>query len=188
MEIIVIAALAFGFCFAVDKLYTRLFRNRAQHRSGKSVRHNKRYATIGLVLAVIGIAGLMTGIGGNTAMVVGGCIVLLLGVGLIVYYLSSGIYYDEAGFLVESFGKRSVCYGYEQILHQQLYTLQGGGIIVELHMENGEAVQVVSNMPEYDRFLTFAFRQWCSRKGVEPESCSFHDPETGRWFPAKEEI
>lgn len=188
MEVIVIAALAFGLCFAVDKLYTKLFRSRAQHRSGQSVRHSKRYGSIGLVLAVIGLAALMTGIGNNTALVVGSLIVLALGVGLIIYYLSSGIYYDDAGFLVESFGKRSAFYSYGQILHQQLYTLQGGGIIVELHMENGEAVQVVSNMPEYDRFLAFAFRQWCKCKGMDPENCSFHDPETGRWFPAKEEI
>ena len=188
MEVIVIAALAFGFCFVVDKLYTKLFRSRAQHRSGQSVRHNKRYASIGLVLAVIGLAALITGIGNNTALVVGSMIVLLLGVGLIVYYLSSGIYYNEDGFLVESFGKRSAFYSYGQILHQQLYALQGGGIIVELHMENGEAVQVVSNMPEYDRFLHYAFRQWCSLKGVDPENCSFHEPENSRWFPAKEEI
>lgn len=187
MWILFVAAATFLLCFLIDKGYTRLFRNRAQHRSGLSVRQNKRYGSIGFVLAVIGVAALMTVDLSNIALLVGSGLIILLGVGLIVYYMSSGIYYDDDSFIVESLGKRRLVYRYGQIVHQQLYVLQGGGTIVELHMENGKAVQVVSNMPGYDQFLQYAFRRWCHQKGIAPEKCDFYDPENSVWFPSKEE-
>ena len=41
--ILLIAAAVFGLCFAVDKAFAKLFRSKAQHRSGMAVRANKRY-------------------------------------------------------------------------------------------------------------------------------------------------
>ena len=41
--ILLIAAAVFGLCFAVDKAFSKLFRSKAQHRSGMAVRANKRY-------------------------------------------------------------------------------------------------------------------------------------------------
>ena len=41
--ILLIAAAVFGLCFAVDKAFAKLFRSKAQHRSGRAVRANKRY-------------------------------------------------------------------------------------------------------------------------------------------------
>lgn len=188
MDVILVAAAMFGLCFLLDKAYTKLFRSKAQHKSGLSVRQNKRYGSIGLVLFVIGVAAFLSGLGEpNTALIVGSILVAVLGIGLIVYYMRSGIYYDDEGFLVESIGRKTAAYRYDQIIHQQLYVLQGGGIIVELHMQGGEAVQVVSNMTDYDRFLNHAFRHWCRQKGIDPEECEFHDPENSLWFPAKEE-
>lgn len=185
----IFAAIVLGLCWLVDRGYTKLFRNQAQHKSGLSVRQNKRYGSIGLVLAVIGIAGLVAGIEqGSSTLAVGSGVIILFGVGLIVYFMSSGIYYDDDGFIVESFGRKRALYRYDQILHQQLYMLQGGGIIVELHMQNGQAVQVVSTMPDYDKFLHHAFANWCRQKGINPEKCDFHDPVNSLWFPSKEEI
>ena len=187
MDILLLAAAVFGLCFLLDKAFTKVFRSRAQHRSGLSVRQSKRYGSIGFALAAIGLAALITN-SGNTAVLVGAIILMVLGAGLVIFYLSTGIYYDEDSFLVESFGKKRLTYRYGDILHQQLYALQGGGTIVELHMADGSAVQVVSTMPDYDKFLNHAFTRWCAQKGLDPESCPFHDPANSCWFPAKEEI
>lgn len=186
MEVIAVILVAFGLCFLADKGFTRLFRNRAEHRSGLSLKLNKRFATVGVILLVVGIAGLMASIEGGKAVLVGSLILLALAVGLIVYYLSFGIYYDEDSFLRSSFGKKSRSYRYEQIRHQQLYVLQGGGIIVELHMEDGSAVQITSTMPGYDAFLDYAFACWCDQRGMDPENCPFHDPKQSLWFPNTE--
>ena len=184
--VFVIAGFVFGLCWLVDKGYTKLFRSKAQHRSGLSVRQNKRYGSMGFVLMAIGIAALVAA-EGNKAVIVGGVILMVLSACLIVFYLSSGIYYDEDCFLVESFGKRRVTYRYQDIVHQQLYTVQGGSLIIELHMVDRTAVQVVSNMPDYEKFLNHAFDRWCYQKGIDPKSCLFHDTQNGIWFPEKEE-
>ena len=186
MDVILLIAAVFGLCFLVDKGFTRLFRNKRQHRSGLSVRQNKRYGSMGLVLMAIGVAALVAS-AGNMAVLVGGIILVVLGMGLVVFYLSFGIYYDEDSFLVESFGKKRKEYRYHDIVHQQLYLLQGGGTIVELHMADGSAVQLVSIMPDYDKFLNFAFARWCAAKGLDPENCPFHDTANSCWFPEKEE-
>ena len=185
MGILLVAAVVIGLCFLVDKGFTHLFRSKAQHRSGLSVRQNKRYGSMGLVLVVLGIAALVAS-AGNRVMIVGGIILMVLGVCLIVYYLSFGIYYDDESFLVESFGKKGVTYRYRDIVHQQLYVVQGGSMIIELHMADGSAVQVVSTMPDYDQFLNHAFTRWCLEKGIDPESCAFHDVSVGCWFPKGE--
>ena len=54
--IIVAAALTFGVCYLVDKGYTQKFRSAPQHLSGLSVRLNRRYGVIGLMLMVLGVA------------------------------------------------------------------------------------------------------------------------------------
>ena len=110
----------------------------------------------------------------------------VVGIGLIVYYVSFGIYYDEDSFLVSGFGKKDVQYGYGDIRHQLLYTMQGGGTIVELHMVNGDAVQIMSTMPEYEKFLNYAFAHWCKAKGLDPDNCDFHDTQNSIWFPNSE--
>ena len=57
--ILLVAAAVFGLCFAVDKLFTKLFRSRAQHRSGMAVRASKRYGAFGVILMVLGVAALL---------------------------------------------------------------------------------------------------------------------------------
>lgn len=187
MEVILVAAAAFLLCFVADKAFTKLFRNRAEHRSGMALRLNKRFATFGVILSVISIAGLMASLENGVAMLVGSLIILLVGVGLIVHYMSFGIYYDHDGFLLSTFGKKSVTYRYNQIRHQKLYLLQGGGTIVELHMTDGRAVQILSSMPDYGKFLDHAFDRWCYQRGLDPENCAFHDPDQSLWFPNEEE-
>ena len=59
--ILLVAAVVFGLCFAVDKLFSKLFRSRAQHRSGLAVRASKRYGAFGVILMVLGVAALIFG-------------------------------------------------------------------------------------------------------------------------------
>ena len=184
--VLVIAALTFGICYLFDKGYTNTFRNKIQHHSGLAVRLNKRYAIFGLILTVLGILAVCSGIGGDTVLLVGGIAVLLIGLGLITYYLTFGIFYDADTFLYTSFGKKSVEYRFGDILTQQLYVVQGGGIIIELHLKDGKSVSLQSAMEGTYPFLDHAFAAWCRQTGRDPESCDFHDPSQSLWFPAEE--
>ncbi len=184
---LILAALVFGVCFLVDKGFTKLFRGSRQHKSGMAVKHNKRTAVFGLVLAMLGIAGILSGNAGGRGLLVMSIAVLLMAVVLIVYYLSFGIYYDREAFLVSGFGKQSVSYDYGSIRQQKRYVIQGGSVLVELHMDDGNTVGVQSTMDGAYPFLDYAFARWCDEKGMDPDSCDFHNPGEHRWFPEEEE-
>ena len=185
--ILLIAALVFAICWGVDKLFTGLFRSKAQHRSGLAVRASKRYGIFGVMFSVLGILGIITGVGGEKVLLWAGVVVLLMGIGLAVHYLSYGIFYDGESFLVSSLGRKSRTYFYRDIRAQQLYIVTGGNVIVELHMENGETVSVNTQMDGVYPFLDTAFAGWCLQTGRDPQSCDFHDPSQSCWFPAVEE-
>jgi hypothetical protein len=59
--------------------------------------------------------------------------------------------------------------------------------MVELHMADGSAVSLTSNMDGVYPFLDTAFAAWCRQTGRDPESCTFHDPSNHWWFPHGEE-
>ena len=185
--IILIAAAVFGLCFAVDKTFTRLFRSKAQHRSGMAVRANKRYGLFGVILSVLGIMAVCVGIADGSVLLWGGIIVLLMGLGLAVYYLSFGVFYDGESFLLSRCGKKEVTYRFSEIQGQKLYLVQGGNIIIELHMTGGGTVSLQSSMDGVYPFLDTAFAAWCLQTGRDPQSCDFHDPSQSLWFPTVEE-
>lgn len=187
VAILIIAAAVFGACFLVDKGFQKLFRSQAQHHSGTAVRLNKKYAAFGLILFVVGLAAVFAGMGDGWVLIAGGIIVMLMGIGLVVYYMTYGIFYDANGFVYTTFGKKSVTYRHQQIRQQQVYVLQGGGIVVELHMSDGTAVPVQLHLQGAEDFLNKAFDGWCAQRGLRKEDCGFHDPGQSCWFPAKEE-
>ena len=180
--IIVVAALTFGVCYLLDKGFNKVFRGKVQHASGLSVRLNKRYATIGLVMAFLGVCAIFTGLKEGIALALGGGVVLLIGIGAIVYFLSFGIYYDEDSFLYTSFGKKSVTYRFGQIEGQMLYNVSGN-IMIELHMKDGKSVSLQSTMVGVYPFMDHAFQRWCRQTGRDPVACDFHDPDNSCWFP-----
>ena len=186
--VLFLAAAIFGICFAVDKAFTKAFRSKAQHRSGMAVRANKLYGLAGLVLSILGILGFLTGLGANILLLIGGLVVLALGIALIVYYLSFGIFYDGETMLVCTFGKKDREYFFREIQGQKLYLIQGGNIMVELHMSDGSAVSLQSSMDGIYTFLDTAFAAWCMQKGIDPQSCTFHDPSQSLWFPTVEDV
>ena len=185
---LLVAAAVFGVCYAVDRLFTKSFRSRAQHRSGLAVRASKRYGIFGVGLSVLGVMAICGGIPEDFALMVGGALVLLMGLGLAVYYLSFGIFYDGESLLYCRFGKKSVTYLYRQIVGQKLYQIQGGTVVIELHMEDGSALSLQSTMDGVYPFLDTAFAAWCLQTGRDPQSCDFHDPSRSLWFPTVEEI
>ena len=73
-----IAVLVFAACYGVDKGFSKLFRSRKEHQSGKAVKHNKRAALFGLVLAVLGVAGILAGIGTSLGLLLLSAVVLLM--------------------------------------------------------------------------------------------------------------
>ena len=187
LPIALIAAVIFGLCYLVDKTFSKLFRSKAQHRSGMAVRANKRYGVFGVVLTVLGIMAIFVGITDGPVLLWGGVVVLLMGIALAVYYLSFGIFYDGESLLLQRFGKKDVTHYYKDIVGQKLYLIQGGNIVVELHMKNGSAVSVQSSFEGVYPFLDTAFAGWCLQTGRNPQDCDFHDPSQSLWFPTVEE-
>lgn len=185
--ILLIAAAVFGLCFGVDKAFAKLFRSKAQHRSGMAVRANKRYGLFGVILSVLGVMAICVGISDGSVLLWGGIIVLLMGICLAVYYLSFGVFYDGETFLLSRFGKKEVTYRFDQIQGQKLYLVQGGNVIIELHMTDGNTVSLQSTMDGVYPFLDTAFAAWCMQTGRDPQSCDFHDPSRSLWFPTVEE-
>ena len=186
--IALVAAVVFGVCFLVDKAFAKLFRSKAQHRSGKAVRATKRYGAFGVILTALGIAAITIGVTDGPVLLWGGVIVMIAGICLAVYYLSFGIFYDAESFLMSSFGKKDVTHYYKDIVQQKLYLIQGGSVVIELHMADGSAVSVNTSMDGVYPFLDTAFAGWCLQTGRDPESCDFHDPSKSWWFPHEEEV
>ena len=182
IAVILIAAAVFGLCFLADKGFTRLFRSQAQHMSGKAVRLNKRYGSIGLVLVMIGVFGVLKGLSQNWLLLVGSAVVVLMGVALVVYYMSYGVFYDENSFIFMSFGKKNKTYYYNAIRAQQLYNNQGH-LLIELHMSDGDIIQLQSTMTGCYEFMDHAFAAWLRQTGKRQEDCPFYDPSNSCWFP-----
>ena len=179
LPMLIIAALIFGVCFLIDKGFTKVFRGQKQHASGLSVRLSKRYGAAGLIVFILGVAALFIG---GWLMIASGILLMLGGIALIVYYMTFGIYYDDDSFVLTTFGKRSKTYQYRQITAQQLYN-SAGNIVIELHMDDGRAVQLQAAMTGAYPFLDAAFAAWLRQTGRNIEDCSFHDPQNSCWFP-----
>ena len=188
IAIILAAAVIFGICYLIDKSFSKLFRSKAQHRSGKAVRANKRYGIFGVTLTVLGIMSICIGITDGPVLLAGGIFVLLMGIALAVHYLSFGIFYDGESMLVSAFGKKSREYYFRDIREQKLYLVQGGNIVVDLYMADGTSVSLQSSMDGVYPFLDTAFAGWCLQKNIDPQSCDFHDPSKSWWFPHEEEV
>lgn len=187
IAILIIAALVFLMCWGVDKLFTRLFRSKAQHRSGLAVRASKRYGVFGVIFSILGILGIMTGIGGEKVLLYAGIVVLLMGLALAVHYLSFGIFYDGESFLLCRFGRKSQEHRYEEIVSQRLYVVTGGSTVIELVLKDGSAISLQSTMEGVYPFMDTAFAGWCLETGHEIDQCDFYDPSKSWWFPHEEE-
>lgn len=187
ISVLIVAALTFGVCYLFDKGFAKLFRNREQHKSGLAVRLHKRYAVVGVLLMILGVAALFVGFDGSKTLLIGGVIVLLMGAGLIVYYLSFGVFYDADSFVLSTFGKKDAVYRFGDIKEQRLYAIQGGSLVVELHLADGQALSLQSTMEGMMPFLDHAFAAWCRQTGRDPENCPFHDPANAQWFPGGED-
>ncbi len=185
LAIILIAAAVFGVCYLVDRGFTKHFRSQKQHRSGLSVRLNKRYGSMGLLIGVLGIAAVFTGIRDGWVLIAGGGVLIVTGVCLVAYYMSFGVFYDETGFISASFGRPDSSYTYKDIVAQQLYNNQGH-ILIELHLSDGKALHLQSTMTGAYAFLDYAFEKWCAQTGREKATCDFYAPENSCWFPPVE--
>lgn len=185
MEVILVVAGTFLLCWLCDKGFTKLFRNKPQHKNGAQLRLNKHYATGGLLLCVLGCVSVMTGFSQGALLLIGGIILLLMGIALIVYYISFGIYYDEDSFVFSTFGKQTVTYYYRDIQAQQLYQVYNKTVI-ELHLRDGKAVQLHANMKGVYPFMDKAFYGWMRQKALKKEDCPFYDPDNSCWFPPVE--
>ena len=186
LAVILVAALTFGACFLFDKGFEKLFRNQAQHHTGLAVRLNKRYAAIGAVVAVLGLAAVFAGIDDGWLLIAGGALLLVIGIALIIYYATFGVFYDGESFVLTTFGKKSKTYKYKDIKSQQLY-IASGSTVIELNMTDGRSVSLQAGMTGIYDFLDTAFDGWCRQKSKQKADCSFHDPANSCWFPSAED-
>lgn len=186
--VLLLIAVVFAVCYLVDKTFAKLFRSKAQHRSGMAVRVSKQYGIFGVGLSILGVLSIGLGIANGIALAIGGILVLAMGLCLAIYYLSHGIFYDGETFLVSSFRQKDRVYRYGDIREQRLYLIQGGAVVIELHMEDTTTVSVLSTMDGVYLFLDTAFAGWCMQKGIDPADCDFHNPENSCWFPHEEEV
>ncbi len=187
IAVILVAAAVFGLCFLLDKGFMRLFRSQSQHHSGTAVRLNKRYGSIGLILAVLGLAALFAGLAGDWLFIVSGAVIMLLGAGLVVYYMTFGVFYDGESFVLTTFGKKSTTYCYRNIRGQQLYVTTGSQTVIEIIMDDGRTFQLQSSMTGVYDFLDTAFAGWLSQTGRALNECDFYDPKNSCWFPKVED-
>lgn len=187
IAVAIIAAAVFGICFLVDKGFTKIFRSQSQHHSGTAVRLNKRYGSIGLILAVFGLAVLFAGLPGNWLFIGASILIMVLGIGLVVYYMTFGVFYDDEGFVLTTFGKRSTTYRYGQIRGQQLYVTTGNQTVIEIIMKDGRTFHLQSAMSGVYDFLDHAFAAWLMETGRALNECDFYDPKNSCWFPKVED-
>ena len=185
--ILLIAALVFAVCWGVDKLFVRLFRSKAQHRSGLAVRSSKRYGLFGVIFTILGILGIFSGINGEKVLLYAGIVVMLMGIALAVHYLSFGIFYDGESFLLSRFGRKDREHRYDEIVSQKLYVITGGSTVIELTLKDGSTVSLQSTMDGVYPFMDTAFAGWCLETGRRMEDCDFYDPAKSWWFPHETE-
>ena len=78
IALIILVGLIFGVCWLIDKGFTKTFRGQVQHATGKAVRLNKKYGSMGLIVAILGIAGIFSGIdSGSWLLLAGGGLLAL---------------------------------------------------------------------------------------------------------------
>ena len=188
MGYLLVAAATFGVMFLLDRGLTKLLRSRTQHRSGTAVRLKKHVGILSLALMILGLLGIVTYFTDkNLILLVGGILVLPGGALLGIYYLTHGIFYDDDSFLYTSFGNRSVSYRYGDIRAQKLYVIQGGSLLVELHMTDGKTVPIQNNMDGAAVFLDKAAHARMRQLGLNSHECPWFDETKGQWFPPVEE-
>ena len=187
LYILVIAA-TFGVMFLLDKGLTKLLRNREQHHSGTAVRLKKHYGILSLALMILGALGILYGlVDKNPGLLLGGLVIFPGGAVLGIYYLTHGIFYNDDSFLYVSFGRRAREYRYRDIAGQKLYEIQGGTLLVELHMTDGTAVSVQGTMEGASAFLDKAAHARMRQLGLNSHECAWFDETKGQWFPPVEE-
>ena len=188
MGYLLVAAATFGVMFLLDRGLTKLLRSRTQHRSGTAVRLKKHFGILSLALMILGALGIINGLlEWNLTLLLGGAVILPGGVVLGIYYLTHGIFYDDDSFLYVSFGNRSREYRYADIAAQKLYEIQGGSLLVELHMADGTAVSVQGTMEGAYAFLDKAAHARMRQMGLNSHECDWFDEDKGQWFPQVEE-
>ena len=176
----------FGICFIVDKLFTKMFRGTQKHQNGKTIRLNKKYGSIGLIMFVLGLSAIFAALPNYWLLLVGGCVLSVTGAGLVMYYMSFGIFYDDDGFLLSVFGRKSKIYRYGEICEQRLYTSYNN-LTIELYFVDGRSVQLQATMRGMYSFLDKAALAYLAEYHLTPDSCDFYDPENSKWFPEREE-
>ena len=188
MGYLIVAAATFGVMYGLDQLFTKLFRNQAQHHSGTAVRLKKGYGIAAILLGLLAVFCLIQFLlNGEKLMLFCFVVLTVMGAWLGAYYLTHGIFYDDERFLFTTLGKKGVTYRYGDITGQKLYALQGGSYLVELYMADKTTVTVQTSMPGAYDFLDKACHARFRQLGVNSYECGWFDEGNSCWFPPVED-
>lgn len=186
IPVLIVALVTVGLCILVDFLFKKIFRGKAQHATGLSVRLNSKLGAFGLILGILGIAAIFMSFRQKMWILgAGGGFLLLVGAAMIVYYMSFGIYYDADSFILNTFGKGSKTYRFDQIVGQKLYNVSGN-VMIELHMDDESTIGLQNTMSGVYPFLDIACAGWLRQKDLTTEDCPFYNPSNSCWFPEVE--
>lgn len=188
MVYILVAALTFGALFLIDKGFAKVFRSKAQHQSGHSVRLKKSYGIAAVLLGIVAVLCLIQFVAAKMPMMlVCGVLIGALSIGIGGYYLTHGIFYDGESFLYTNFGRNGTAYRYADITGQKLYRLQGGSLLVELYMADGRTVSVQTAMPGAYDFLDKAAHARFRQLGQNSAEYDWFNEDNSCWFPPMED-
>ena len=174
--------LTFAFPLLLGNLFQQLY-NTVDTWVVGNFASNEAFSAVGSVASIINVLiGLFMGLPEDWVLIVGGALVVLMGIGLVVYYMGYGVFYDENSFLFMTLGKQTKTYYYNAIRAQQLYNNQGH-LLIELHMSDGNVIQLQSTMNGCYEFMDHAFAAWLKQTGKKKEDCPYYDPDNSCWFP-----
>ena len=177
--LLIVAAVVFGLCFLLDRLFQKLFPKSDLQKSKKTVRMPRRCVVFGILLLTVSFAVLLF-FGSDTLLLIGSIVGMLLGALLLGYYFSFSICYNDEAFLYRDLRHRKTQYTYAQILGQRSLMTRSG-INVTLLVAD-DSVMLTSAMEGASAFLQHAFFRWCGEKGIDPDSVE-NNPRMLTFFP-----
>lgn len=182
LPLLIVCALVFLLCFAVDKLLGRLFPKTEVEKNGNVVRPARRSVIIGILLLFTALCTAVFALPkhDDTILLLGTIFAALFGILLLINYFSVQIWFDEEKFLYKPLRGKKKEYRYGQICGQRSLMTRGG-INITLFVAD-DTLNLYSSMQNLAPFLSKAFYRWCEEKNIQPDTVE-NNPRLFTWFP-----
>lgn len=179
---IIVAALTFAICFAVDSLSKRRRRGQPARRQ---VKPRRTTVVFGLVLSFFGLGVGLRFLGQDTLITVCSAGVLLMGVGLLYVYGATAIVYDDEGFTDKAPFRRPKRHDYGDIRGERALMTRSG--VNAMLYAGQDEVHIYQSMEGVQEFLKTAYHGWLAQTGRTQDDCPPPNATYLVWFPEPEE-